>query len=230
MVDPNLTRRRLLQAGAGAVAAAAVARVGLPSEARASRHIPWSQFDGTFENEMRLFAGSYVPEGWKAAPVHGRALMGSGEEPGGRDRKLGDGGDGAAIRDADGGPATLALTYIVIDDPRETFDILVGEVRTFPFGIVPKGWHRCDGRRLDIREHTTLYSVIGNVVPTDHRTWFALPDLSDRTPIGAGDGSGLPDAPAGSERGDLGKDDDERRPRLHLDLCICERGEFPLKP
>jgi microcystin-dependent protein len=230
MVDPNLTRRRLFQTGAGAVAAAAAARVGLPSTASAGRPAPWNQYLGRFQNEVRLFAGKYVPVGWKRAPVDARALLGSGEVPGGRDYKVDDRGDGAARRAADGGAATLALTGILIDDPSETSDLLMGEVRAFPFDIVPRGWHLCDGRKLEIQNHSALYTVIANVFPSDHRTWFALPDLRDRTPIAAGDATGIPDAPAGSERGDLAAGDSGRQPRLHLNFCICEAGDFPLKP
>jgi microcystin-dependent protein len=230
MVDPNLTRRRLFKAGAGAAAAAAAARIGLPSTASARRPASWNQYVGRFPNEVRLFAGRYVPAGWKRAPVDARALMGSGTVPGDRTYELDDRGDGTARRDADGGPATLALTCILIDDPGATSDLLVGEVRAFPFGIVPRGWHPCDGRKLDLERHSALYAVIGNVFPSDHRTTFALPDLRDRTPIAAGDATGIPDAPAGSERGDLAAGDSGRQPRLHLNFCICEAGDFPLKP
>lgn len=230
MADPNLTRRRLLQTGAGALAAAATARVTLPSAASAGHPAHWGQYVGRFPDEVRLFAGRYVPVGWKRAPVDGRALLGSGDVPGGRGFKLDDRGDGAAHRDADGGAATLALTCLLIDDPAETSDILMGEVRAFPFGIVPRGWHPCDGRRLEIQRHAALYTVIANVFPSDHRTWFSLPDLRDRTPIAAGEASGIPDAPAGSERGNLAEDGEGRRPRLHLNFCICETGDFPAKP
>lgn len=241
MIDSNLTRRRLLQSGAGVLATAAVARVALPDTAGARRTAvarrsasarragDWGQYSGRFENEVRLFAGNYVPVGWKRAPVNGRALMGSGDAPAGRTYKLDDRGDGAARRAANGGAATLALSYILIDDPRETSDILLGEVRAFPFNIVPRGWHPCDGRKLDIQPHSALYTVIADVVPTDNRTWFALPDLRDRTPIAAGDANGIPDAPVGSERGNLAEDGNGRRPRLHFNFCICELGDFPVR-
>lgn len=225
MTNSSLTRRRLLQSGAGALATAAVARVALPGTAGARRAGDWGQYDGRFQNEVRLFAGNYVPAGWKRAPVDGRALMGSGDTPDGRTYKLDDRGDGAARRDADGGAATLALTYLLIDEPGQTGDVLLGEVRAFPFDIVPHGWHPCDGRRLLIQPHSALYAVIADVVPTDGRTWFALPDLRDRTPIAAGS----PGAPAGSEHGNLAEGGIGRQPRLHFNICICGLGTFPAR-
>jgi len=230
MINSSLTRRRLLQSGAGALAVAAAARVALPGTASARRSLHWSQYDGRFQNEVRLFAGNYVPAGWKRAPVNGRALMGSGDTPEGPTYKLDDRGDGAARRDADGGAATLALTYILIDDPGVTGDVLLGEVRAFPFDIVPHGWHPCDGRRLPILQHSAFYAVIAEVVPTDRRTWFALPDLRDRTPIAAGGANDTQDPPAGSEHGNLAEGGIGRQPRLHFNVCICGQGNFPARP
>jgi hypothetical protein len=232
MVDPDLTRRRLLQAGAGVLAAAAVGRVALPGSASAGSRVYWPAYAGRLPHEVRLFAGKFVPKGYKEAPFAGRALMGSGKVPGGPDRDLDDRGDGVARRDSDGGAATLALTYLVIDDeePDEAYDLLLGEVRAFPFTFVPRGWIPCDGRKLEIKPHVALYTLLGPTFPTDDRTWFCLPDLRDRTPIAAGDPDGVPDAPLGSERGDLAGPGEGRQPRLHLNLCICAAGDYPARP
>jgi hypothetical protein len=57
-----------------------------------------------------------------------------------------------------------------------------------------------------------------------------VPDLRDRTPLAVGDGDGVPSAPFAGERENLDISGAGRRPRLHLNFCIAERGEFPRKP
>ena len=56
-------------------------------------------------------------------------------------------------------------------------DNYLGEIRTFAFGIVPRGWHLCDGTLLNMQQNMALYSLIGTTFGGDGRTTFALPDL-----------------------------------------------------
>lgn len=60
-------------------------------------------------------------------------------------------------------------------------DNYLGEIRTFAFGIVPRGWHLCDGTLLNIQQNAALYSLIGPTFGGDGRATFALPDLRGRT-------------------------------------------------
>jgi microcystin-dependent protein len=71
-------------------------------------------------------------------------------------------------------------------------DPFYGEVRVFGFGDPPpRGWMTCDGMELLIKQHTTLHSVLGNTYGGDGTTHFALPQLSFRLTLGAGQGPGL---------------------------------------
>jgi len=73
----------------------------------------------------------------------------------------------------------------------------VGEIRTFAFGIVPRGWALCNGQLLQINSNQALYSIIGNRYGGDGRVNFALPNLQGRTPIHMS--SSYPIATAGGE-------------------------------
>ena len=53
-------------------------------------------------------------------------------------------------------------------------------------GGVPDGFMLADGSLLSIAQNTVLFSVIGNTYGGDGRTTFALPDLRQHVPIGAG--------------------------------------------
>lgn len=59
-------------------------------------------------------------------------------------------------------------------------DNYLGEIRTFAFGIVPRGWHLCDGTLLNMQQNMALYSLIGTTFGGDGKTTFALPDLRGR--------------------------------------------------
>ncbi len=59
-------------------------------------------------------------------------------------------------------------------------DNYLGEIRTFAFGIIPNGWHLCDGTLLNMQQNIALYSLIGTTFGGDGRTTFALPDLRGR--------------------------------------------------
>jgi microcystin-dependent protein len=59
----------------------------------------------------------------------------------------------------------------------------LGEIRLFPFGLVPSGWAPCNGAILPIQGYQALFSLLGTVYGGNGNTTFALPDLRGRTPI-----------------------------------------------
>ena len=60
-------------------------------------------------------------------------------------------------------------------------DNYLGEIRAFAFGVIPEGWHLCDGALLPMQQNMALYSLIGTVFGGDGKTNFAIPDLRGRT-------------------------------------------------
>jgi microcystin-dependent protein len=221
------TRRRLLQSGFGGAVALAAAQAGVLAAPRGAR----AASTGVLPGEVRLFGGDYAPRGWKLAPgLGGRALMGDGTVPDGPHRQVGERGAGAAVRDRDHEASTLGLTYLVAEEAG-ALDPFVGEIRAFAFDFAPRGWIPCDARRLEIARHSELFVVVGPHFGGNLGVGtFALPDLRDRTPLAVGDGDGVPSAPFAGERENLDISGAGRRPRLHLNFCIAERGEFPRKP
>lgn len=67
---------------------------------------------------------------------------------------------------------------------REAF---LGEICMVAFHFVPQGWMFCDGRLLNVKEHETLYQLLGNTYGGEKDKTFALPDLRGRMPICAGE-------------------------------------------
>jgi microcystin-dependent protein len=64
-------------------------------------------------------------------------------------------------------------------------DPLPGEIRLFGGNFTPPGWLPCDGSRLAISQHQALFAVIGTAYGSDGVTFFQVPDLRGRVPIGA---------------------------------------------
>lgn len=62
----------------------------------------------------------------------------------------------------------------------------VGEVRLFAGTFAPVGWMLCDGRLLNIDQHTDLFTLIGTTFGGDGIRTFAVPDLRGRVPIHQG--------------------------------------------
>lgn len=62
----------------------------------------------------------------------------------------------------------------------------LGEIRLFPYGLVPQGWHPCDGTILQVAQYRELFSLIGDKYGGDGTTTFALPDLRGRALLGQG--------------------------------------------
>jgi microcystin-dependent protein len=63
----------------------------------------------------------------------------------------------------------------------------LGEIRMFAFPFEPKGWKFCDGQTITISSEAALYSLLGAQFGSDQRTYFKLPDLRGRVPIGISD-------------------------------------------
>lgn len=60
----------------------------------------------------------------------------------------------------------------------------LGEIRNFSFGVVPAGWHLCDGTILEIKKEPALFSLLGNRYGGNGTETFALPDLRGRVQVG----------------------------------------------
>ena len=71
-------------------------------------------------------------------------------------------------------------------------DPFIGEIRMFGGNFAPRGWALCAGQTLPINQNQALFSLLGTRYGGDGRTTFALPDLRNRVPIGAGQGPDLP--------------------------------------
>jgi microcystin-dependent protein len=70
-------------------------------------------------------------------------------------------------------------------------DPFLGEIRMVGFTFAPRGWAFCQGQILPISQNTALFSLLGTMYGGDGKTTFALPNLSGRSPMQAGDGPGL---------------------------------------
>jgi microcystin-dependent protein len=71
-------------------------------------------------------------------------------------------------------------------------DPFIAEIRPFGFNFAPRGWAFCQGQIMSIAQNTALFSLIGTTYGGDGRVTFGLPDLQGRTPLGMGQGPGLP--------------------------------------
>ena len=66
-------------------------------------------------------------------------------------------------------------------------DPFIGEIRLFPYMFAPQDWFYCDGSLLPIQQYQALYAVIGTAYGGNGTSNFALPNLSSRVAVGAGD-------------------------------------------
>ncbi|MFG1427798.1 phage tail protein [Roseixanthobacter glucoisosaccharinicivorans] len=83
-------------------------------------------------------------------------------------------------------------------------DYYIGEIRMFAGLRVPSGWVRCDGATIPVAGNEALFALIGTTYGGDGRTNFALPNLSGRVPLGAGQGPNLSPHPLGQAIGTEG--------------------------
>jgi microcystin-dependent protein len=158
--------------------------------------------------------------------LRGRALLGTGDPPGGQGQRVGKDGNELCAHAEGNNPATLGLT-VLISPGVQTGRQMIGEIRPFAVGFAPKDWYVCDGSPVKVGINPALFSVCQFRFGGDDRNTFELPDLRGFTPVGAGDGPGLPATPLGSRTRDLAPEHGDRPPRVHFTHCIAARGQYP---
>ena len=67
----------------------------------------------------------------------------------------------------------------------------IGFVHAFAGSFAPRGMALADGRMLDIRNNSAVFSLLGTLYGGDGMNVFALPDLAGRVVVGSGAGPGL---------------------------------------
>lgn len=77
-------------------------------------------------------------------------------------------------------------------------EAFLGQIMLFAGNFAPEGWLPCDGRVMEIKTNTALFSLLGTNYGGDGVTSFHLPNLPSKTGIDA-----------------------------HLDYCICIAGIYP---
>jgi len=88
--------------------------------------------------------------------------------------------------------AAVALTCVAAFSAAPTTvsaqDAFLGEMRFFAGTFAPRGWQLCDGQELPVRQHQSLFAIIGTTYGGDGVNTFALPDMRGRIPMHAGHG------------------------------------------
>lgn len=72
-------------------------------------------------------------------------------------------------------------------------DAFVGTILPWPIPFAPQGWSFCNGQSIPIMQNQALYSLIGSRYGGDDKTYFNLPNLIGRFPVGSNNmGTPLP--------------------------------------
>ena len=97
---------------------------------------------------------------------------------------------------------SLALNFSIVSD-RNLYQSALGWVRIFAFDFSPSGHLRCDGALLASAEpiYDRLASLLGQTYGGVSPHIFAVPNLSGRTPAGAGQGTNLTSRALGAQFG-----------------------------
>lgn len=60
------------------------------------------------------------------------------------------------------------------------------EIRMVAFDFAPVNWAECNGQEMAIRDYQKLYALLGSTYGGNDTTYFNLPNLKGRTPVGMG--------------------------------------------
>jgi len=71
-------------------------------------------------------------------------------------------------------------------------DPFLCEIRLFACNFAVHGFAKTEGQILPISQNTAMFSLLGTYYGGNGVSTFALPDLRDKSPIGVGQGPGLP--------------------------------------
>ncbi len=77
-----------------------------------------------------------------------------------------------------------------------------GSMTMYGGSTLPSGWLECDGSAVSRTTYAALFTAVGTTWGAgDGSTTFNLPDLRSRSPVGAGQGSGLTNRVLGTTGG-----------------------------
>jgi microcystin-dependent protein len=62
-------------------------------------------------------------------------------------------------------------------------DYYLGEIELFPYNFAPMGWLLCNGAVLQVVQNSALFSLISNKFGGNGSTTFALPNLTNDSPL-----------------------------------------------
>lgn len=66
----------------------------------------------------------------------------------------------------------------------------LGEIRRFPYEMLPDGWLACDGQEVPSAQYAALHDVIANTYGGQAGSTFALPDLRGAVAVSQGGNAG----------------------------------------
>ncbi|MFC3151631.1 phage tail protein [Litoribrevibacter euphylliae] len=82
-------------------------------------------------------------------------------------------------------------------------DPYLGEIELYGGNFAPRNTMLCNGQIQAIVENEALFSLLGTIYGGNGRVDFGLPDLRCRTPVGWGNGPGLPTLVQGQKFGTM---------------------------
>lgn len=80
-------------------------------------------------------------------------------------------------------------------------DPFLGEIRLVGFNFPPVGWASANGALVGVAQNQALFALLGTTFGGNGQQTFGLPDYRGRTPVGMGQGPGLPDVVQGEIAG-----------------------------
>jgi microcystin-dependent protein len=78
------------------------------------------------------------------------------------------------------GPYSPSISYICcVSDEYYAEEPLIAQVLKFTGNFAPQGWAFCDGSKMNISNHSALFSLLGTQFGGDGMNTFALPKIAD---------------------------------------------------